>query len=133
MIVGLDIDGTITAAPEFFRMLSEAVYRDGGKVIIVSARSNSSISRTETIAELRQLGIPYSKLILLPEGAAMVGNPPSELSYLERYLWQKVHICESEGVRVFFDDDNTMVDMFVQYATGVQVYQALQPYHISAQ
>ncbi|MCB2206245.1 HAD family hydrolase [bacterium] len=130
MIVGLDIDGTITAAPEFFRMLSEAVYREGGKVIIVSARSNTALTRTETQAEMRLLGIRYSKLILLPEGAAMLGDPPPELSYLERYLWQKVHICEAEGVQVFFDDDDTVLDLFSRYAEQIQVFHALKPFRL---
>ena len=129
MVVGLDIDGTITAAPEFFRMLSEAVYREGGKVIIVSARSNTRLVRTETEIELRRYGILYSKLILLPEGADMLGDPPPEVGYLERYLWQKVYVSLAEGVGVFFDDDDVVVDLFGKYGMGVQVYQAMAPLH----
>lgn len=128
MIVGLDIDGTITAAPEFFRMLSEAVYRDGGKVIIVSARSNTRHARRETEFELRELGILYSKLLLLPEGADMLGEPPIELSYLERYLWQKVHFSLTEGISVFFDDDDLVIDLFCRYAPSVQLYQSIAPF-----
>ena len=127
MVVGLDIDGTITAAPDFFRMVSDAVYKTDGRVIVVSARSNTSLSRTETAAELQRLGIRYSKLFLLPEGGAMLGDPPTELGCLERYLWQKVHICESEGVEVFFDDDDTVVSLFAHYTTGIQVFQPVFP------
>jgi len=125
MVVGLDIDGTITVAGEFFRMLTAAVYREGGKVIIVSARSDTRLARKETEAVLWEMGILYSKLILLPEGERMLGVPPSELGYLERFLWQKVHICLAENVSVFFDDDDVVVDLFARYAPGVQVYQSM--------
>ena len=128
MVVGLDIDGTITVAGEFFRMLTAAVYREGGKVIIVSARSDTRHSRQETEIELRALGILYSKLVLLPEGESMLGVPPPELGYLERYLWQKVHVSLAEDVRIFFDDDDVVVDLFAKYAPSVQVYQSIAPF-----
>ncbi len=127
MVVGLDFDGTITVAGEFFRMLTAAVYREGGKVIVVSARSDTRPARKETEAVLREMGILYSKLILLPEGERMLGVPPSELGYLERFLWQKVHICLAENVSVFFDDDDVVVDLFCRYAPRIQIYQSVAP------
>lgn len=127
MVVGLDIDGTITVAEEFFRMLTAAVYREGGKVIVVSARSDTQLVRKETESELRDMGILYSKLILLPEGERMLGVPPPELGYLERFLWQKVHICLAENVSVFFEDDDVVVELFGRYAPGIQIYQSIAP------
>jgi hypothetical protein len=50
---GLDIDGTIIITEEFFRMLTAAVYREGGKVIVVSARSNTTLARRENESEMR--------------------------------------------------------------------------------
>jgi hypothetical protein len=73
-------------------------------------------------------GILYSKLFLLPEGSSMLGDPPPELGHPERYLWQKVHICLAEDVRVFFDDDDLVVDLFGRYAPSVQVYQSMAPF-----
>jgi hypothetical protein len=127
MILGLDIDGTITAAPDFFRMLTAAVYRDGGKVLVISARSNTAEARRESEMQLRELGLLYSKLILLPEGTDMLGAPPPELDYFERFLWQKVHISVCENVSVFFDDDDTVVDLFTRYAPYIQMYQSIPP------
>jgi hypothetical protein len=127
MVVGLDIDGTITAAPEFFSMLTKAVYREGGKVLIISARTKSSAVREHTEAELRGYGVIYSKLILLPTGEEMLGEAPKQLDWLERFLWQKVHISVCEHVQCFFDDDPTVIDLFTRYAPWVQIYQSIVP------
>ena len=41
MIAQIDIDATITAAPEFFAWLTRALKRDGHRVLIVSSRTIS--------------------------------------------------------------------------------------------
>jgi hypothetical protein len=41
MYVALDIDGTITAMPVFFALLSRSVRAAGGKVYVVTSRANT--------------------------------------------------------------------------------------------
>ena len=47
MRLGLDIDGTITADPMFFRERAAAVIKGGGQVHVVSSRSPEA--RVETM------------------------------------------------------------------------------------
>lgn len=68
MRLGLDIDGTITADPVFFGERASAVIKNGGQVHVVSSRSPEA--RVETVTELRELGISYSTLDLLPHMSA---------------------------------------------------------------
>ena len=59
MIIGLDIDDTITRHPEFFSFLSGALIQAGHQVIIITFRED----RPATEAYLSQCNIAYSELI----------------------------------------------------------------------
>ena len=68
MRLGLDIDGTINADPVFFGSRASTVIKSGGEVHVVTSRSPEA--RAETVTELRELGIRYSTLHLLPHISA---------------------------------------------------------------
>ena len=85
MRLGLDIDGTITADPVFFGARAAAVIKNGGEVHVVTSRSAEA--RVETVTELRELGIRYSTLHLLPHiNAAQQLCPHGELDWYQRHM-----------------------------------------------
>ncbi len=63
MRIGLDIDGTITRAPEFFAFLSKALMDAGHQVAVVTHR----MDRRLTEEELAEYGVQYHELILPEE------------------------------------------------------------------
>ena len=69
MNIGLDIDGTISEAPEFFSLLSASLKAAGHKVHIVTYRDPKSIE--ETKQELKSWKIAYDALHLPEEGFGM--------------------------------------------------------------
>ena len=62
MHVAVDIDQTITAAPEFFAWLTRALRRDGHKVSVLSLRRGQEGAK----ADLARLGVEFDQLELLP-------------------------------------------------------------------
>jgi hypothetical protein len=62
MNITLDLDETITAAPEFFAWLSKHIRLDGGKVYVMTDRS--PYARTFTEEELAYYGIEYDELLI---------------------------------------------------------------------
>ena len=60
MNIGIDIDGTITAAPEFFACLTKALFADGHNVHILTFRAHSMKEQTEKL--LKDIGIKYHGL-----------------------------------------------------------------------
>ncbi|TVQ33604.1 MAG: hypothetical protein EA376_01740 [Phycisphaeraceae bacterium] len=106
MVIGLDIDDTITRHPAFFAFLSKALIKAGHKVVIITFR----VDREMTEADLLEWGIAYSELVL---GATddVLSSGVDE--------W-KASVCEKHGVEVFFEDDphvlshvNTAVTCFM--------------------
>lgn len=77
--IGLDLDGTLDQAPEFFRVLT-AIWP--GKVYVITYRSN----RDQAIACLATLGMRYDELILVSTFAA------------------KADIVKEKGIGLFIDD-----------------------------
>lgn len=118
--LAIDIDDTITAIPEFFRILTNN--HGFKKVIIVSSRTNNDEARKATEEELSEYGVIYDKLILIDsmEKAAEI-CPHKELSWYDKYLWQKVNVCLQENVDVVFEDDPKVVDLFSRFAGKVKV------------
>lgn len=96
MIVGLDIDDTITRCPEFFSLLTHALIEANHQVIIITFRED----RSATQADLKNWDITYSQLIT---------------SSLEDCLeygvneWKAV-LCRRHGVEIFFEDDPEVID-----------------------
>ena len=62
--IELDIDGTITAEPDFFLGVERRWLESGREVHIVSTRSPEA--RAETLLKLKQLGVSFTALYLLP-------------------------------------------------------------------
>lgn len=117
--LGLDIDGTITAAPDFFVALAERCLAAGGEVHIVSSRSPSVLNETEK--ELRALGLRYSAVYLLPPiSTAQSDCPHGELDWFQRYLWQKIDYSLRQGITHFFDDEEKVLSLFGRYAPKIE-------------
>jgi len=126
VIVALDIDDTITTCPAFFSALSSSVRRAGGRVIIVTSRTNNAQARRETESQLRRWKIQYDALHML-DGAGRAAEicPYSELDWYARYLWQKIDICLREHVDVVYDDDAKVVALFRRFAPGIHVHRVV--------
>ncbi len=119
MRLGLDIDGTITADPAFFGSRASAVLKAGGEVHIVSSRSPES--RLETAAELRDLGINYSALYLLPPiSAAQDMCPHANLDWFQRHVWLKVAYALEHDLACFVDDDPKVLALFGRFAPRIE-------------
>jgi hypothetical protein len=118
MRLGLDIDGTITADPVFFRERAAAVIANGGEVHVVSSRSPEA--RLETVTELSELGIRYSTLHLLPHiSAAQWLCPHRELDWYQKHMWLKVAYALEYRLECFVDDDPKVLALFDRYARGI--------------
>ena len=119
MRLGLDIDGTITADPVFFKDWASSVLKIGGEVHVVSSRSAEA--RVETMTELRELGIRYSTLHLLPHiSAAQQLCPHGELDWYQRHMWLKVAYALECRLECFVDDDPKVLALFYRYAFGIK-------------
>lgn len=117
MLLALDIDGTITADPEFFARVCCNVLR-GGKVHVVSSRSPEA--RRETIAELAELGIEYSALHLTDSiSHAQTFCPHKNLDWFQRHQWLKVDYSLANRITHFVDDDPRVLKLFSRYAPAI--------------
>ena len=122
MIISIDIDDTITAAPSLFEVISSS--EQINRCIVVSSRSNDSDTRSETEKELRLLNIHYNKLYLLESYEYADHHcPHRELDWHQRYLWQKVDICLKESVDIVFEDDEKVIKLFKSYAPDIKIFQ----------
>lgn len=68
MIVGMDVDDTISRHPEFFSYLSKALQAGGHSVVIVTVREDHD----DTDRQLREWGIAFDRLVTLPSGRGPV-------------------------------------------------------------
>ena len=108
MVIGLDIDDTITRHPAFFAFLSQALIDAGHKVVIITFRGE----RESTEADLREWGIAYSELFLgTYEAVREVGVDE----------WKST-VCQRHGVEVFFEDD---ADVLRHVDPGVACFMAV--------
>ena len=118
--LGLDIDGTITAAPELFAEISKACRLNGGQVHIVTSRS--ALGRNETVDELCEYGVQFDALFFLPEmSRANSDCPHKELDWFQRYLWQKVAYAKQNALMHFVDDDPKVISLFGQFAPEIVI------------
>ena len=114
--IGLDMDGTITGYPEYFSALARSVRVTGNLVHVVSSRSPTG--EAETRKELKELGLAYDYLYLLPDfGKKITRCPHRELAWYDQYLWQKLEYCAAHEIRVFYDDDPRVLSLFARYAS----------------
>ena len=86
-VLGLDLDGTIDEAPEFFRLLSRIW---PGRVVIITCRLDESKAR----ADADKFGVFYDELVTV------------------RKLEEKAEAIEQTGVNVYVDDqDECLMDI----------------------
>lgn len=126
--LGLDIDKTITASPEFFSILSNAVRAAGGKVYIVSSRADILEARVETAKELRGLGIVYDELFHITADRETIEKDCQymDLDWYQKYILQKINFCKYHKVDVYFDDEEKVIELFGMYAPEIQVFKSCQ-------
>jgi len=124
MNVCFDIDGTITAHPEFFRLLSHAVRKSGGEVFIVTSRTRTIETKRATRKELSELGIIYSHLYILRDQIEAERICPfSNFDWYQKFLFQKLVYCKANHVDIYFDDETKVIELFKQFLPEVQVFQ----------
>ena len=123
MRIGLDIDGTITAYPEYFSELSQKIYDDGGSVIVITSRVDIGYNRMLTSDELKGLSIRYDYLHLFqPVDDINDLCPHKELDWYQQYLWQKVHHAINEKLDVYYEDEDRVLELFRGYAPELKVF-----------
>jgi hypothetical protein len=123
MKIGLDVDDTIMRQPEFFSILSNAVKKEGWKVHVVTTRPDRDADRERTLKDLSACKIAYDVIYHLPKQEGEVEDcPHGELDDYEKFVWQKVRYCKENGVGMFFDDDEHVVEIFKRYAPDIQVF-----------
>ncbi len=126
MNIALDIDGTITQQPELFAVLSRAVRAAGGRIYIITSRADTSDVRTLTQQELKNYGIDYDDLLIIPDADRdRFPCPHDELDWYQKYLWQKVYLCLEHNITIVFDDEGKVVDLFKKYAPHITLFQVV--------
>ena len=125
MNIALDIDSTITRTPGFFSMLSRSVRQAGGKVYIVTSRSNADGVEVQTRKELASYAIEFDNLVIIADsgGQKQITCPHENLDWYQKYLWQKVKVCLDYNVRIVFEDDPKVISLFEEHAPDIQVFQ----------
>ena len=127
MIVQIDIDGTITAAPECFAWLTQALRRDGHTVLIVSSRAASPDNLAFSAEELRAFGIVWDKLFLSPAVDDLDPHRlPPFLEPAHRLVVYKLLVAEDHRVDILFDDCSITSELFQRYAPDVKVFRPMR-------
>ncbi len=127
MNIALDIDDTITKIPPFFCLLARSIRRAGGKVYVLTTRSDEEFVRKHTREELASYGLEYDGLFIIPNSGSrgQLPCPHTDLDWYQKYLWQKVKLCLDRDVHIVFDDDAKVVGLFKRFAPGIQVFHVL--------
>ena len=118
--IGIDIDDTITAAPEFFRELTRMFKKANPHLTIhiISSRNDDQGTMEFTEKELQALGMVYDYLYLLP---GVPENAPAELDWYQQYIWQKVAYCLKNDIGVMYENEEKVKELFGKYAPHVIV------------
>lgn len=95
MIVGFDIDGTITMHTQFFSFLTHALVEGGHEVVIITTRDE----RGPTEQDLDEWSIAYTELVV----ADYADNPNLD-------EW-KAKICSDKGIEIYFEDDADVLNL----------------------
>lgn len=91
LVFGIDIDGTITAAPRHFKKLIDSLIASGNEVIIVTGRDSGR--HDETVKLLESLCIQHTRLVMKP------------LDWPDTMPEYKVMACRRERVDILIDDE----------------------------
>lgn len=126
MVIQIDVDDTITRAPEFFKHLTRSLKRDGHTILIVTTRTDVRGVRAATKGELLDYGIFYDKLILSPPLDELDEKTlPPGLAVSRRPFAVKVTAARDHKVEVVFDDCGITIGLLKKYLPKVQVMQVL--------
>jgi hypothetical protein len=124
MKIGLDVDDTIMRQPEFFSLLSHAAKEKGHQVHIVTTRPRTDFDKERTLDDLASSNVVYNVIYHLPKQEGEVEDcPHEELDDYHKFVWQKVRYCQEQGLDIFFDDDDRLIEVFKKYAPEIQVFQ----------
>ena len=102
MVVGLDIDDTITLHTGFFSWLTRSLLASGHEVIIITTRLDPRRTRDDLVA----WGIEYSELVTMTAEAI-------EAHGLDGW---KGAVCARRGVEILFEDE---LDVLAHLSRGV--------------
>ncbi|MHC4625195.1 MAG: hypothetical protein ACYS4W_14975 [Planctomycetota bacterium] len=101
--IGVDLDGTISEYPEFFRVLTGAMAEAGCRIYVITDRMPGS--EANVARELSDHGITYHTIKITSDKAGFI---------------------EDEGIRVLFDD---MDRYFRNLPADVAVFKIRQKYN----
>lgn len=101
--IGVDLDGTISEYPEFFKLFTQAMAEIGCKIYIVTDRPPGSEDVVE--GELEKYGTTYHTIKITAEKA--------------KYI-------KEEGIRVLYDDTD---EYFVDLPEEVAVFKVREKYN----
>jgi hypothetical protein len=101
--IGVDLDGTISEYPEFFRLLTRAMAKAGCRIYIITDRPPGT--EKEVRKELDGYGLTYDVIKITSDKAGFI---------------------EGEGIRVLFDD---MDRYFRELPADVAVFKIRQKYN----
>ncbi len=105
MIIGIDIDGTITKYPEFFMELGRLVKASGGNVYIITGLGDSGLSQRMSKYSWFKDTTWYDRIITTSmyndEERGLIGKVDSNEEIVGRF---KQRICKELGVDIMFDD-----------------------------
>ncbi len=123
MKIGLDVDDTIMRAPELFSLLSKAASEAGWQIHVITTRPDTESDRQRTIDDLEKEKISYHTAYHLPKQEGEVEDCPYEdLDSYHKFVWQKVRYCQEEGIDIYFDDDERVVELFKIFAPKIQIF-----------
>ena len=111
--IGLDIHGVIDTYPDKFRLLSQAFYRDGAEVHIVTG-----VKRDERINKLlSDAGIQFTHYFSIVEHLEQQADTVQwidGLPYADEAQWNRAKrdYCHQQGLDFLFDDSEIYRDTF---------------------
>lgn len=104
--LGLDLDGTITAYPEYFRWLADCTHEIGGPVYVVTYRTPETKQLTREL--LASLGVAVDVIVL----CGGYGLPPGKA---------KRKVIGKEGIQIFYADDPAVIAALPKGVAGFLV------------
>ena len=102
--IGIDLDDCITCRPDFFVLLTHALY-DKAKIHIITNHEQTPESEQATIQQLEELNIKYHYLKLTGDKAD--------------YILEK-------GITIYFDDTD---EYFLELPESVTVFKIREPWN----
>lgn len=106
MIVGIDMDGTITKHPELFRILVKGLQAEGNSVHIITCR----LEPEAVVESLNALGIGFDE----------VHTPVPEKDFMTVGEW-KAEVCREVGVDIMFEDSPDVLVSLPEGTDGIHI------------